>query len=343
MSQPSPSLRSDLDRVAAAFPLWDELAGARVLVTGASGLIGSYLAELLQHPAARDRGIVPVLAGRSLCRLRERFGAGPELLEYREATELTTAVQRSRVVIHAAGTATPAGIAADPVGTMETHLAQLGQLLSAAVTGTRVVVVSSAEVYGQVPGATALREHDLGWLDLLAARSSYPVAKRAAETLLASHAAQYGVDGVVVRPGYVYGPTMRPDDDRVVPQFVRAGLAGGPIVLSGDGTSVRSYVYVADCVTGILTAALRGAPTTAYNIADPDGVVSIRELAGLVGGLTGAAVTFANPDHAGAPAPGRPVSRVVLDPGALLGLGWRPTTSLPEGLAVTAAAAAASR
>ena len=158
-------------------------------------------------------------------------------------------------------------------------------------------------------------------------RSCYPESKRAAETLCASYVQQYGLDCVVARLCYVYGPTVVPGNTRADAQFLKKALAGEDIVLKSDGAQLRSYCYVADAVRGLLAVLLSGARGEAYNVAARGGAHTIREYAETLARLAGVRVAFDLPPEAerrGYSA----VTRAVQNPAKLEGLGWSARVSL---------------
>ena len=118
-------------------------------------------------------------------------------------------------------------------------------------------------------------------------RSCYPSAKRAAETLCASYFAEYGLDIVVARPSHVYGPNSTEKDNRASAQFFRDVLSGRDVVLKSRGQQLRSYTYVADCVSALLTVLTAGVSGEAYNIANPAATATIAEFAETIAKIGG--------------------------------------------------------
>ena len=338
-----PSYDAELKQYARAPLDWTDVDGTTVLVTGATGLIGSYLVDLL---LARNRvaaaGIRVIATGRSLAGLQQRFRdhrGSPQFVprEVRLDTDVLPADTPVDYVVHAAGNAQPPSLQHDPVGTLMGNLCGTDAVLRGAAEagGCRVLFLSSSEVYGLAAASSPLRETDLGPLDIHLPRASYPMAKRAAETLCISYQAQYGSWTAITRPAYVYGPTATASDTRVVPQFLDEALRDGLITLTSDGSPRRSYCYVGDCATGLLTVMTSGSSGEVYNISDPASVATIREVAAMVAELTGAHIRFANLAHATAT---EVRDQGVLDPLKLTGLGWAPRTGLRAGLATCLAA-----
>ena len=316
--------------------------GRRFLITGATGLIGSYLVDaLLALNEAGGAGVTIYAAGRSEAGMRARFGAAMDdprfhWLPY-DATKPLRFDGEADYVIHAATSAHPMAYSTDPVGIMQANLfgaMQLLELLRERGHG-RFLMLSTGEIYGENPALPeGFSEGDSGWIDTMRPRSCYPESKRAAETLCASYAAQYGVDAVVARLCHVYGPTFTPSNSRADAQFIRKALAGEDIVMKSTGAQVRSFCYVADAVAALLTLLRAGEAGQAYNVANRGSVASIREYAETLADIAGVKLTFDLPPEAEKAGYTR-ITRAVLNPAKLEGLGWRPRYDLRAGLEET--------
>ena len=325
--------RQDLRTAAGDAAEW--LGGKRVLITGATGLIGSFLTEAL---LALDADIQVYAAGRSAEGVKRRFGALTEspwlhFVPYDAACPSGFDFDADYAV-HAACSAHPLAYATDPVGIMRANLLGAMDLLEYLRDhpSARLALLSTGEVYGENPGLPeGFSEGDHGYIDPMRPRACYPESKRAAETLCASYVAQYGVQAVVARLCHVYGPTFTPANSRADAQFLRNALSGADIVMKSAGTQVRSWCYVADAVSAILTLLGRGEPGQAYNVGNREAVHSIREYAQTLAELSGVSLKFDLP-----PALERsgytPVTRAVLNPAKLEALGWTPRFDLRRGL-----------
>ena len=324
------SYSGDLDRVAAALGDAQWLRGKRVLITGACGMIGSCLADLLARLDERGGlGLTLMLNDRSPERLERRFGNLPRAaLLAQDITRPLVLPEPVDLIIHAASFADPASFSARPVEVMQANLGgaqQLLELLRHQGHG-RLVYVSSGEVYGDSEEQGAFVERDSGYVDPVSPRACYPSAKRAAETLCASYHHEYGVDALIARPCHTYGQTMTPTDSRAASEFLRRAAAGEPIILRSEGAQVRNYCYVADMAAGLLCLAARGEAGQAYNIAPENAVVSIRDLARTIARLGGCGFeTRLSPDAAPAP-----IRRGVLDSRKIRALGWSEQFTLEE-------------
>lgn len=329
-----PLYRQDLEAIARLPLPWEKLAGARILITGAAGLIGTVLTDALRY-VSREAGLGLTVCptGRSAGRLRERFGPAAPGLEPQilDVTQPLPGGVRWDWILHAASPAHPLAFSRDPVGTLLSNVEGVRNLLEhGARTGlVRLLFVSSGEVYGQNDALTqGFGEEDYGYVDVLAPRACYPMGKRAAETLCAAYAAQYGLDTVIARPCHTLGPTQTAGDSRASAQFLREAAAGRPIVLKSRGEAVRSYLYGADCAAGILTVLLRGEGGRAYNVAGPE-TVSIARLAQAAARAGGTEVVFDLPSEA-EKAGYSPNRQGVLRGERLMALGWEPRLTIEE-------------
>ena len=260
------------------------LRGRRVLITGATGLIGSFIVDcLMLMNAEDDAGIDIFAAGRSEAGMRRRFGAAVDDRRFHyvpyDATKPVSLDIDADCVIHAACAAHPLAYATDPVGTMQANVFGTMALLEyvRARAGRRFIFLSTGETYGENPDLPGgFMETDHGWIDPMNPRACYPESKRAAETLCASYVKQYGADALVARLCHVYGPTFTAVNSRADAQFLRNALAGEDIVMKSTGAQVRSYCYVADAVNAIFTLLDRGEAVQAYNVANRGSVASFR-------------------------------------------------------------------
>lgn len=194
----------------------------------------------------------------------------------------------------------------------------------------RMLFVSSGEVYGEGSGKEFV-ETDSGYIDCATPRACYPSSKRAAETLCVSYAAEYGVDVVIARPCHTYGPYFTESDNRVYAQFIRNVLNGEDIVLKSKGDQHRSWIYVVDCVSALLTILCQGECSQAYNVADENSEISIRHLAELIASHSGLNVLSDIPptlDKGNT----TPITTAIFSTKKLQALGWKPLFSISNGI-----------
>ena len=283
----------DLKNVAADKVIsWDKLNNKSVLVTGATGLIGSLLVKALLYSADNNGADITVgafirnkdKADKVLGNLKKDH---PNLVY--EIGDLSDGLNLSRrydYIIHAASATGSKDFIEKPVETILTTIESTKNFLKYAKENTidSMVYISSMEVYGEIPHET-VKEEDFGLLNWMNLRSSYPQSKRLAETLCLSYCSEYGVPVKIVRPTLTFGPGVSKEDNRVFAQFARAVINRTDITLLTKGGTKRDYLYTADAVKGILTILLSGKDGEAYNLSNQDSYCTILEMAQMCCGL----------------------------------------------------------
>ena len=276
----------DLDFLIRNLPWIEAFEGKTIFITGATGLIGSAIADILLRYNETYNGRIKIcLAGRSEERAVHRFSRYIyedycTFIEY-NATRKNELPNDIDYIIHAASNAYPLIIQQNPVETMQDNFCGLMELLeySTQYTVRNIVYVSSSEIYGRKDNNDPYQEKEYGYIDILDPRSSYSISKRAAETLCACYVKEYGTGVSIVRPGHIYGPTASRLDNRVSSMFAYNAVDGTSIIMKSDGAQIRSYCYMLDCASAILYVLLKGKQGEAYNISNDSSILSIRELA----------------------------------------------------------------
>jgi len=261
---------------------WEKLSSRRILVTGSTGLIGGCLVDALMLNPNRNYQLFA--SGRNKQRALDRFKEYVEcddfhFLEYDVLYPLNCDVDFD-YIIHAASYASPNAFVQNPVEVMKSNIIGVSNLIEFGLAHQmkRFLYISTGEIYGEGDGRVFDEEYS-GYVNCLIPRSCYPSSKRAAETLCVSYAAEYGADVVIARPCHVYGPNFSEKDNRVYAQFIRNILNDSDIIMKSTGEQFRSWCYVVDCVSALLYVLLKGEKGQAYNIADSQSVISIKELA----------------------------------------------------------------
>lgn len=325
---------------AAQLPDWDMLKGRSIMISGATGMIGSFLVDLIfyQNKYA-DLDCTVYALGRNPNKAKERFEAywGDPHFQFLSCDinqEIPLETEQVDYILHAASNTHPVAYATDPIGTVTTNIIGTYNLLEFAANHKtrRFIFASTVEVYGENRGDTEYFAEDYcGYIDCNTLRAGYPESKRAGEALCQAYIKQKNLDIVIPRLSRVYGPTMLMSDTKALSQFIKNSLAGEDIVLKSAGTQFFSYSYVADAVTGILYCLMRGETGHAYNIADPSSDITLRELAQLIAEQAGTKVVFDIPDAVESAGFSK-ATKAILDNSKLYHLGWRPQWNIQTGI-----------
>lgn len=341
---PSEIYRQDIHNLLGIGLPWDRLSGHRVLVTGATGLIGSIVADVLAAKSG-DHGFEVTAMSRNMADLERLFGESERagdirLVEHDVNEPLDLGCD---TVFHLASNTHPRLYQSDPIGTIATNVVGLRNLLDmvSANPGGRFVFASSVEIYGQNRGDVELfDEQYCGYIDCNTVRAGYNESKRVGEALCQAYGAQRGVDFVIPRLSRVYGPSLRHDDSKAMSQFLSKAAAGEEIVLKSKGDQLFSYCYSADAAAAMLFLLFNGAAGEAYNVSGPsDSNVTLRGIAEKLAGISGTNVVFQLPEQSEASGYSK-ATKALLDTRKISELGWKPRYGLDEGLLRTVRALA---
>lgn len=330
---------NDLNEISNKILDWNHLINKSVLVTGATGLIGSCIIDLLMYRnmcsndnikvygLGRDKGIASQ-------RFVSFFNSDSFIFLEQDVCKTINIEDNIDYIIHGASNAHPAAYASDPVGTMMSNFFGMYNVLqlSKKNKNAHVLYISSGEVYGESDSTViALMEDYTGYINHMEVRSCYPISKRATETLCISFSRQYNIDIKIARPCHVYGPTMTSKDSRAISTFIREVLSGNDIVMKSTGAQIRSYCYVMDAVLALMIVLLKGENGSAYNITDKESIVSISEMAHMIAAVAKKKVIVSKPSNSEKKGY-TPISQVVLAGDKLEALGWEARTHLQNGI-----------
>lgn len=320
---------------------WENLQGKSLMVSGATGLIGSFLVDvIMEKNATADLNCTVYALGRNAEKAKTRFSKhvdNPRLvfIPYDVKHPFTRDdIETVDYVLHLASNTHPMQYSTDPIGTITTNIIGLQNLLDFAVShnATRFAFASSNEIYGENRGDVEFfDEKYCGYIDSNTMRAGYPESKRCGETLCQAYKAQKGLDVVIPRLTRSYGPTMLMTDTKALSQFIKKGLAGEDIVLKSAGTQYFSYQYMADSVSGLLYVLLCGANGEAYNIAEEHSDIMLKKLAAIIAGFKGKKVVFEIPNAVEA-AGYSTATKARLDGHKLASLGWKPRYDIRAGI-----------
>lgn len=327
---------SDLAQTAAID--WSKLDGKTILITGATGLIGSCCIRLLlEHNKVSDQFV------RILALVRNMEKANKLFSNYSEKDGLEFVVSdlvdfdrfdiQCDYIIHAGCPTASNYFVNHPVETASSVVTGTLNMLELAKRNAAesFVYVSSMEIYGDGNNSSGiekkLKTEDVGYVNPLSMRSSYPEGKRMAEFYTAAYFHEYGVHAKSARLAQTFGPGIPLDDSRVFAQFARCAIEKKDIVLRTTGESTRMYNYTTDAAVALMTILLEGKDGVSYNVANESTYSSVHEMAELVAAECAdneiAVRLEIDPD-----APYPPEHHLPLDTSDLLSLGWRPKMGL---------------
>lgn len=329
---------ADLQEIFGTGLPWDDLDGARVVVSGATGLVGGYLVETLAHRHLHQGGEATalVILTRNSNRALQRFAHLPRSLLQVVDSDLSGDIDVDGSVdyiIHAASAATPSQFATDPVGSYTPNVIGTHHLLRLAADKDvkSFVFLSSGAAQGTVGPESVLDEDAVGPIDPLDPYAVYAESKRMAETMCVAWWRQHRLPVTTVRLGHTYGPGLRRDDNRAFSQFVYAALDGHDIVLHGDGTDRRDFCYLTDATVGIIQCLLQGERGRPYLLVNTDGSLTIGQLAELIAGLSPHADVKVRYGTDAGRSSTQSWPYAAPDVSRIKALGWRPTITPAEG------------
>ncbi len=353
----------DLAAAAALDLPWEKLDGKTIVISGATGLLGSTLIDVLMKKNAESGegagasmrlGCRIAALGRSREKAEKRFapyiGSGHfffvpcdinDAQGLRDALDLFFGTDgrslKADYIFHAASNTHPVAYAKDPIGTVVTNIIGLNNLLEYASDHgcTRFLFASSNEIYGENRGDTELFDESYcGYIDCNTLRAGYPESKRAGEALCQAYIRQKDLDAVIVRFTRSFGPALLRSDTKALSQFLQKGVAREDIVLKSEGKQFYSYTYAPDAVSGLLTCLMKGTCGEAYNVADERCNIALRDLAGIIAGYAGTKVVFELPDAVEAAGYSK-ATKALLDSSKLKALGWQAQFDMKSALAHT--------
>lgn len=329
-------LEDDLKTIIAEDLSWEKLKNKTVMITGASGMVGSYmLYVLLMLNDEKHYGIKVDAVMRNVNKL-------PEEIRNREDVNVVVADVTKDIpdvgdidyIIHAASPASPLIMQNQPVETIAANTIGTFKTLELAKekNAEGYLFISSREIYGQPDeGQEFFYENTYGFVDQLNPRSCYSEGKKAAETMCVCFHEEYGLNTKIARLAHTYGPGMSIYDGRVQADFLKNVYHNEDLVLKSEGTAVRTYTYIADAIAGMYRILL-DSEDIVYNIGNEAGKVSIRDLAEILVSIypeRGLKLVFDIPE--GGTKGTAPYTLGILSSEKLRKLGWNPKYSVKDG------------
>ena len=309
------------------------------VITGAAGLIGSYIVDILtvaNEQLSLNCVVHAVDINETL--MNSRFPKEcSETVKCHYADVNDDMLENMEVdfLIHAASNTSPADYATKPIATMRTNIIGTDKLLGYCVRNKvkRFVFCSSVEAYGRNNGdVDDFNEDYSGYLNSNTLRAGYPSAKRAAEALCnAYYEENKGLEFVIARIGRIYGPTIIDGDTKAPSQFIKNAVRGENIMMKSNGLQEFSYAYVGDCAIAILYIMLQGKNAEAYNVADSKSKILLRDFAKYSALAGGTEVEFCEPTSIERQGYSK-ITKATMSVDKLESLGWSAKYDVQEGV-----------
>ena len=313
----------------------DFLQNTNLLISGGTGLIGSYLIDSLL--INKNFNIKITCLTTSIDKAQKRFSyfKKDKRLSFVEC-DLTKDIKLDNFpdknfdyILHLASFADQINFATYPTETMLMNFIGCKNLLDIAKNTNvkKFLFSSSCEIYGT--STEEMVETNFGSVNPLDIRSCYNESKRASETLCVSYSHQFNIDVVIARLCRIYGPTMLIKDSKALSQFLKNSLKGEDIVLKSKGDQIFSFCYVSDAVSALLTLLEKGDKCNAYNISNNSSLPSLKEIAEITSRLSKTEVIIQEQTELEKKGYSRAV-KAILPSDKINALGWNPKVNIED-------------
>lgn len=324
-------LKEDIDNFADNFQFSELIRNKSFLITGGTGLIGSILIKcLLELNRSKKLNLKIAAIARDKEKVKDMFGETDIEWIFQDVTMPLDGIGKIDYIVHLASPTESKFFIEKPVETLVTAFEGTASILeySREFKPESVVYASSLETYGANFTDNTIREDFQGYINPLDVRSSYSMGKRTAECLCFAYAKEYAVPVKIARLTQTFGAGISERDNRVFAQFSRQILEGKNLVLHTEGLSAKPYCYTTDAVSALFHILLKGKNGEAYNVANPETYVSIREMAEMLCKefSEGQKVIVERKEDMGY----APTTLLRLDCSRLEALGWKPNYGLRD-------------
>lgn len=264
---------------------WDRMNGKTVLITGGTGFLGSLLIRFFTYLNDEyHRNIKLIALVRNAEKARSLFGDRCIIIEG-DLCDIPDIPFDIDFLFHCAAETSSRKMVETPVEVSEGIVLGTCNIMKLANQKKieSAVYLSSMEVYGNMATKVdKVHEDDCGIIDIMSARSCYPMGKRMAENICISYFHQYGLPVKIARLAQTFGAGVNESDNRVFAQFARSVINQKDIILHTDGSSIGNYCYSADVILGLIFLLLKGVDGQAYNVVNEESTMTIKQMAELV-------------------------------------------------------------
>lgn len=323
---------------------WELLKNKSILLSGATGLIGSFFIDVIMTLNQIKKLQCNIYAiGRNKERALKRFSQYSytnffHFIQH-DINDNIDNINLNKVdyVIHLASNTHPIAYSEFPIETIKTNIIGTMNMLDFAYkhNAIRCLFASSNEIYGE--NKRDIEEFDesyCGYIDCNTLRAGYTESKRCGEALCQAYIKQKGMDITIARFTRSYGPTLLESDTKALSQFLKNALNKEDIILKSKGEQYYSFTYVADAVSGLLTILLCGKNGEAYNISNKASNITLKELAYLIANLSKVSVKFDLPSQSEILGFSK-ATKAILNNSKLLEIGWIPQYDIKKGISRT--------
>ncbi|MDR0321282.1 MAG: NAD-dependent epimerase/dehydratase family protein [Treponema sp.] len=331
--------KKDIHLIASGNIDWNKLKNKKILVTGATGLIGTFLVDLLMYRNINyNDGIIIYAMGRNkekaFTRFNEYFDSDCFFFIEHDIQKEINLNAPIDYIIHGASNTHPIAYATEPINTILLSVLGTKSVLDFASIQNveRTLFLSTVEIYGENRGdVESFNEDYCGYINCNTLRAGYPEGKRTAEALCQAYIKEKNIDIVIARCCRIYGPTMGDDDSKVIAQFIKNAVMGENITLKSKGDQQYSYCYVADACSALLTLLLNGKKGEAYNVCEPDCNLSLLQIADIFSDYTGKKIVFDIPSSLESSGYSK-ATKALLDNSKIYRLGWEALYPIKDGI-----------
>ena len=324
--------KEDIEQILQQNSDWSKLKNKTILISGATGLIGTPLVDMLILLNQKYSLNLKLILISRHDRISE-FG----FVKYikHDISKPIEIEDKIDFVIHASSNTHPLQYSQNPIETITTNVFGTWNLLSLVIKNTncRFLFLSSVEIYGadlQIL-KDGFSETDCGYIDCNNPRSCYNESKRLSETLCAAFNSELNIDYVTARLCRVYGPTLKSDDSKAMSQFLKKAIKGEDIILKSKGNQFFSYIYSADAASALIFLLINGNSGEAYNIADSKSNITLKDLAETIAKFSNQKVIYDLPDEIEQKGFSKS-QRSILNVEKISKLGWNPQFDIESGI-----------